>query len=186
MIYILILKLKRFEWDSLRPEEVCQVCFEPLIRIYKQRMADHPLENSEVIKEDFYSDLTKRQRGLFSFHVFYDHAVESLEEFYWWSTYFGAQPKIWSAIQSGVNYLGDEPMLQILDDIGLVLKAYPHPRNLDEFNVTREDFVRNQALLDSTSPLFTKFKASSPLTLQKIAVILAITSRNSSCSKISS
>ena len=168
VIYILITKVKRWELDSLSLEEVCNVCFEPLILAYKQRMADHTLENSSIIKEKFYSDLTDGQRALFSFHVFYDHAVESLEEFYWWSAYFFAQPKIWSSIKSGVNYYRDEYMLQILESVESVLKTYHHPRSLDEFNVTREDIVRNQELLESISPLSNKFNEASPLTIQKI------------------
>lgn len=168
MIYILISMVKRWELDSLSLEEVCNVCFEPLILAYKQRMADHTLENSSMIKEEFYSDLTDGQRALFSFHVFYDHAVESLEEFYWWSAYFFAQPKIWSAIKSGVNYYRDEHMLRILKSVESVLKTYHHPRSLDEFNVTREEIVSNQELLESMHPLFIEFNVASPLTIQNI------------------
>jgi len=164
----LISKVKRWELDSLSLEDVCNVCFEPLILAYKQRMADHTLESSSMIKEEFYSDLTDGQRALFSFHVFYDHAVESLEEFYWWSAYFFAQPKIWSAIKSGVNHYRDEHMLQILDSVELVLKTYHHPRSLDEFYVTREDIVRNQELLESIYPLSHKFNEASLKTIQNI------------------
>ncbi|WMT42884.1 hypothetical protein RE628_11685 [Paenibacillus sp. D2_2] len=168
MIYILISKVKRQDLGALSQEELCNVCFEPLIRTYKQRMADHTLENGSTIKEGFYNDLSEGQRSLFSFHVYYDHAIESLDEFYWWSAYFMAQPKIWYSIKSGLKYFGDDPMLQILERVESVLKKYNYPGSLDEINVTREDLALNQELLESIRSISYQFNEAAPTTIQNI------------------
>lgn len=83
----------------LTQEAICKACFEPLILVYKNRMAEQSIGDKTMVKEQFYKELTKGQRALFVFKVYYDHASESLTEFYWWSAYFMAQTKIWSAIK---------------------------------------------------------------------------------------
>jgi hypothetical protein len=142
---------------------------EPLINVYKERMAEQTIENNSMIKEQFYYELTNGQRALFSFHVYYDHASNSLAEFYWWSAYFMAQPKIWSAIKAGLQYFGDNTMLQLLEKVEVVLKRYNHPISLDGFSVTREDIIRDKDLLASISPLHVIFDETTPVILQIIS-----------------
>ncbi|WP_416828807.1 hypothetical protein [Ectobacillus polymachus] len=165
----MISKVKREEYSSLTQEALCNVCFNPLIQAYKERMADQTIDDSSKIKEQFYDELTIGQQSLFSFHVYYDHAIKSLDEFYWWSAYFLAQPKIWSAIKSGLKYFGDDKMLQLLENVETVLKRYNHPSSLEEFNITREDILRDKELLASISPLHNIFNEAAPLTLQIIS-----------------
>ncbi|MGM0879160.1 MAG: hypothetical protein ACQEWV_32110 [Bacillota bacterium] len=95
----MIVKMKRQKLDMLTQEAICKACFEPLILVYKNRMAEQSIGDKTMVKEQFYKELTQGQRALFVFKVYYDHASESLTEFYWWSAYFMAQTKIWSAIK---------------------------------------------------------------------------------------
>lgn len=165
MICVLIPIMKRREFDSLPQEALWDVCFKPLIDVYKDRMAGATFDDSPKIKEQFYQELTFGQQALFTFHVYYNHAIKSLEEFYWWSAYFRAQPKIWSIIQSGLNHIRDYQMLELIENVETVLKKYKHPSSLEGFHVTREDLIRNQELLASISPLHDKFYLAAPITI---------------------
>jgi hypothetical protein len=80
-----------------------------------------------------------------------------------------AQPKIWSAIKAGLQYFGDNTMLQLLEKVEAVLKRYNHPISLDGFSVTREDIIRDKDLLVSISPLHVIFDETTPVILQIIS-----------------
>jgi hypothetical protein len=156
------------ELDSLPKDGLSYVCFEPLIQAYKARVSEQSTGDGSTVKEQFYKELTNGQQALFSFHIYYNHASKSLTEFYWWNAYFMAQPTTWSAIKSGLNYFGGGTMLHILGDVEVTLKESNHPVSLDGFNVTREDMMRDQNLLDSIKLLHAAFVEASPATLQLI------------------
>jgi hypothetical protein len=165
----MIVKMKRQGFDSLADEALCKACFEPLILVYKNRMAEQTTENRSMVKELFYKQLTKGQRRLFVFQVYYDHASESLAEFYWWSAYFMAQPKTWSAIKAGLQHFRDDAMVLLLEEIEVVLKKHNHPSSLEGFTVTREDLDRNKELLAFIRPLHVMFNEIAPLTIKIIS-----------------
>jgi hypothetical protein len=162
----MLVQMKRQEFDSLAGEALFNACFKPLILDYKSRMAK---ENSPMVKELFYKELSTGQKALFVFHMYYDHAIESKAEFYWWSAYFMAQPKIWSAIKTGLQYFGEEPMYILLEETELVLKRYNGPNTLEKFTVTREDLVSNGELSASIDPVHIKFNETASLTIKRIS-----------------
>lgn len=162
------LKITQQEFDSLTKDVLCNVCFEPLIRAYKDRVTEQSIENSAIIREQFYQELTNGQKALFSFKVYYNHAIKSLTEFYWWSAYIMAQPKVWLAIKSGLTHFRCERMLSILGDVEATLKESKHPISLNGFNVTREDIMRDKDLLASISLLHLAFNEAAAATLQMI------------------
>ncbi|WP_141432078.1 hypothetical protein [Bacillus sp. 03113] len=165
----MILTMKRQEFDALTHEALFNACFNPLILVYKNRMVEQKEENTSMVKEQFYKQLTKGQQALFAFQVYYTHVSHSLAEFYWWSTYFRAQPKTWLAIISGLQYFGDKGMLLLLEEIDEVLERHNHPSSLEGFSVTREDLDRNQELFASISPLHINFDKAAPLTIKIIS-----------------
>ncbi|MFO1442697.1 hypothetical protein KDN24_05650 [Bacillus sp. Bva_UNVM-123] len=120
------------------------------------------------MKEQFYEQLTEGQRALFMFYAYYNHVSKSIYEFYWWSAYFMAQPKSWSALKAGIGYFQDESMLSLLEKIEQVLKKHNHPNSLDHFTVTREVLDENKELLASIESLHEIFENLSPLTIRTI------------------
>ncbi|TSI11258.1 hypothetical protein [Lysinibacillus sp. BW-2-10] len=158
--------MKRQEFDSLADESLFNACFKPLILDYKSRMSK---ENSSIVKEIFYKELSMGQKALFVFHMYYDHAIESKVEFYWWSVYFIAQPKIWSAIKTGLQYLGEESMYSLLEETELVLKRYNCPNTLEKFAVTREELISNSELSALINPLYIKFNENTKFTIKRIS-----------------
>ncbi|MGG3624551.1 hypothetical protein ABES25_13430 [Bacillus gobiensis] len=162
----MIVQMKRQEFDSLADKALFNACFKPLILDYKSRMAK---ENSSMVKELYYNELSTGQKALFVFHMYYDHAIESKTEFYWWSAYFMAQPKIWSAIKTGLQYFREEPMYLLLEETELVLKRYNCPNTLEKFAVTREDLDSNRELSASINSLYVDFNKTAPLTIKGLS-----------------
>ena len=146
-----------------------QKCFEPLVKNYKNRVSEETHFNSiSQIKEQFYEQLTEGQRALFMFYAYYNHVSKSIYEFYWWSAYFMAQPKSWSALKAGISYFQDKSMLSLLEKIEQVLKKHHHPNSLDHFTVTREELDKNKELLASIKSLHEIFENISPLAIKTI------------------
>jgi hypothetical protein len=80
-----LVKIRRQEFDSLEDAALGRACFEPIIP--KIRGKDN------VVKAQVYKQLTTGQQALFMFNAYYNHASNSLAEFYWWTAYYPAQPK---------------------------------------------------------------------------------------------
>ena len=148
--------------------DLSQKCFEPLIKIYKKQVSEETNLKTSQIKEQFYEQLTEGQKALFMFYVYYNHVSKSIYEFYWWSAYFMAQPKSWSALKAGISYFRDESMLLLLEKIELELKKHKFPNSLDNFTITREDLNQNKELHTSIKSLHVIFENTSPLTINNI------------------
>src|ERR1700748_91384 len=99
--------MSKQDFDLLTLTNLSQGCFEPLIKIFKNRVAEQTFTVSQI-KKKFYEQLTEGQRALFMFYAYYNHVSKSLIEFYWWSAYFMAQPRSWSAIKTGIKYFDDK------------------------------------------------------------------------------
>lgn len=164
----MLLKLNKDVFDSIDDAELWSVCFEPIISVYKDKMSQQTSDNEQEIKLEFYRLLNDGQRALFMFLAFYNHAKKSLGEFYWWSAYYYAQPKVWKEIKASFMRFETEDMLQILEKMEDLLSDRNYPRSLVEFTATFEDIHHDSELLMLISPLNDKFIECSPWTLLKI------------------
>jgi hypothetical protein len=160
--------MKKQDYDLLTGSNLSQGCFSPLIKTYKNRVAQQTSLSIYQIKEQFYNQLTDGQRELFMFYAYYNHVSRSPKEFYWWSAYFMAQPQSWSAIKTGVKYFNDKSMLLLLERIEVELKKHNHPDTLEEFTVTRDDLDRNKELQASFKSLYAVLDKTSSITISKI------------------
>ncbi|MBS4201064.1 hypothetical protein KHA93_15605 [Bacillus sp. FJAT-49732] len=163
-----LLKIKKQDFDSLPISELSQRCFEPLISLYKSKIAVETNSSILGFKEGFYEQLSEGQKALFMFYVYYNHARKSHIECYWWSAYFMAQPKSWSAIKAGMKHFKDDSMIQLLENIEQKLKQHDYPQTLENFAVTREELNRNKDLEASFKSLYTLLEITSPITIRKI------------------
>jgi hypothetical protein len=164
----LLVKMKKQDYDLLTRTNLSQGCFVPLIKIYKNRVAEQTSFSISQIKEQFYQQLTEGQRALFMFYAYYNHVSKSLIEFYWWSAYFMAQPQSWSAIKTGIKYFDDKSMLLLLERIEAELKRHNHPDTLEGFTVTRDNLERNKELQASFKSLYVILDKTSSLTISNI------------------
>ncbi|MDX8361215.1 hypothetical protein [Cytobacillus sp. IB215316] len=166
---MLIVKMTRKEFDTLAHEELCKVCFEPLIIAYKNSMAEQTLQSMSAFKEQFYEQLTTGQQALFVFHMFYDHARKSVVELYWWSSYFYAQPKNWSSIKASVHHFQDIDMFKLLEEIESVLLQHQYPSSLEDYHITREDLANNKELITRFNRFHLQFIENTSKTIKLIS-----------------
>jgi len=158
--------MKKQAIDLLTCNDLSKKCFEPLIECYKREVSAQT--DFSQFKEKFYKQLTEGQRALFMFYVYYNHVSKSLAEFYWWSAYFIAQPKTWSAIKKSIKYFKDDPLLLLLEKMELELQQYHPPDTLETFTVTREQLEQSKELQTAMNSLYIIFENIAPLSIRKI------------------
>ncbi|WP_274364774.1 hypothetical protein [Paenibacillus thermotolerans] len=156
----MFVSMSSMKFAALEDTALGAVCFDPVIPKIRGK--------SLAVKEQVYEGLTPGQQALFMFNAYYNHASKSLPEFYWWSAYYLAQPKAWSAIKASLNVFGAETMLHLLDSIEELLDPERFPRSLDRFAAAYNDLDGNPALLAAMEPLYDKFNEASPAALKAI------------------
>jgi hypothetical protein len=156
------------ELASMPPEKLGAFCFRPMIGAYKEKMSVTELEDSAAVKEQFYNELTNDQQALFSFFVYYYHAVDPLDEYFWWNAYFLAQPKIWSATKAALNYFDDNVQLQLLEKVEGALLSWGQPTSLVDFHTKREDLAKQEEWLAAMSSFHLSFLEAAPNSLRLI------------------
>ncbi|MGG1400330.1 hypothetical protein ABE288_21300 [Bacillus salipaludis] len=154
------IKLSRKIFNSLEDSQLVRACFDPLIPLIRGK--------SNKVKEEVYNQLTTEQKKLFIFNAFYNHACNSLAEFYWWSAFYLVQPKIWSELKSALRHFKTDEMLGILLEMEKVTKAQNNPIELEKFDVSYNDLYHNPELYSFVSPLFKKFVDVTQTTLNLI------------------
>ncbi|NRD77112.1 hypothetical protein HPT25_06335 [Bacillus sp. BRMEA1] len=168
----MLIKMQRKDFDVLKRSNLSQGCFEPLIKIYKKRVADQASFCITHVKEQFYKELTDGQRALFMFYAYYNHASKSVQECYWWSAFFFAQPKSWSAIKSSSWYFDDHALFLLLEKLEQELICHHHPTTLESFSVKREDLDLNKELQSSFESLYIELGKTFSKSLKKINMII--------------
>lgn len=158
--------MKKQDIHLITCPDLSQKCFEPLIDFYKRGISKET--NANQFKEQFYEQLSKGQRALFVFNTYFNHASKAFIEFYWWSAYYYAQPKIWSALKSSAKFFKDESLLSLFEKIEQVFKQHNYPTTLENFTITREDLDQHIDLQASILTLHITFETIVPLTVKKI------------------
>jgi hypothetical protein len=152
--------MKKQVFESIDVTELGAACFDPFVPFIRGK--------DIKVKEELYQKLTTGQKALFMFKAYYNHANKSLAEFYWWSAYYYAQPKSWSAIKEGLKYFEAAEFYSLFGKIENVLERRKFPRNLEEFAVTYDDIHKNSELFADIEPLHHLFIEISPITLKII------------------
>lgn len=156
----MLISLKRDDFETMDDTVLGAACFEPFIPFIRGK--------DMKVKEELYQKLTSGQKALFMFKAYYNHANKSLAEFYWWSAYYYAQPKSWSAIKTGLQYFGADAFHRLIEDVEKVLEVRGYPKNLENFTVSYNDIDKDHQLLSAIDPLHNMFNEISPETLKII------------------
>ncbi|MCR8842857.1 hypothetical protein NQ117_04120 [Paenibacillus sp. SC116] len=149
----------------LNPDDnqLVEACFQPLIQAFKQVRITNGDEAA------FYEELTLGQQTLFMFRVYYDHAIVSREDLYWWSAYFYAQPRKWSALKQGIEYFDAKEILRIFTNIESLLATKAYPRHLDDFIYTMKDLELDSSLMTAFDAYYIDFQHYAVLAIQHAA-----------------
>lgn len=144
----MLVTLQRDVFDRMNDGELISACFGPLILAYKE------VSSRGGDLSDFYQKMSSGQQTLFVYRTYYSHAIESVQELYWWSAFFLAQEARWAALNEQMRLLGDLEFISLLQDMEGMLRTRSHPIPLADFSrVSRND-------LDSDAELRVFFQSA--------------------------
>jgi hypothetical protein len=122
------------------------------------------LTRGDDFSTGLFKELSRGQQALFVFRAYYNHAMKSDADFYWWSAYFIAQPERWSGLKSGLRFFGDRTTIHVLDSLEGILEKRNHPRNLENFYVSATDLNNDPELRSSVSHLYDNLREATSIT----------------------
>ncbi|MFB7305171.1 DMP19 family protein [Heyndrickxia sporothermodurans] len=156
----MLIKMNSKSFHSFKDKALPRACFEHIIPLIRGK--------NNTVKVSIYSQLSRGQKSLFMFNAYFNHASNSLAEFYWWSSYYIAQPNAWSEIIKALQYFNAERMLNIIVEIEEVLKEKKQKECLENFESSYKDLESNPDLHTIVNRLFTNFNEISSATLTTI------------------
>lgn len=154
---------------ELDDDALSNACISPVIDLYKE----HQAQNPDLI-EQLFLRLTKGQLALFAYRSLYNHARNSLSEFYWWSAYYYAQPDRWRGLLRSLQFWGESAMLHAIGEVEQELQGRGYSRTLEGFNVYEADLEQDAELRAAFSSLQQKFNLASPLILASIGAYIRL------------
>ncbi len=154
-----LIPMNREQFGNLDDAELGWACIEPAIQLVR---------SGQMSKSQVYAGLTSGQRALFMFRAYYNHAIQSLPEFYWWSSYFLAWQNAWKEIKAGLHYFEDDAMIQLFIETETALLSRNPPQRLEEFQIPHDDLDYDEDLRAMVIPLYNKFRELSPSTLNRM------------------
>ena len=160
----MLIKMKRQVFDSLDDSALPKACFEPIIPMIRAK--------DGVVKSSVYKQLRTEQQRLFMFNAYYNHAINSLAEFYWWNAYYIAQPKAWSEIKAALEYFKLNEIKELLEKMEVFLKKKLNPSGLEKFEISYSDLDRDPQLFSFFDSLNTQFIEISPVVLKQIGKVI--------------
>lgn len=85
-----LVTITRQEFQSLGDERLSWVCIEPVLL---------PMRGKDMsVKTQTISQLSKGQQALCMFRIMFDHAKNSVIEYYCWISYLLDKPALWSGV----------------------------------------------------------------------------------------
>lgn len=137
-------------FDQLTDEQLGWACIEQVLLPLRGKDAD--------AKRRAYQQCSPGQQALMMFRVFYDHARDSREAYYYWVSELLRAPDTWEGVQKGMRDLGLEEMLALLADTKAVLLADSRPTSEREQQASPPDGERDQELWAAIDQLYRRFQ----------------------------
>jgi hypothetical protein len=135
---ILLVDMKRKDWESFSDVDLLMACIEPTI--LKIRGRDFSAKTQIISK------LYSGQQALCMFRILYP-AKNSAVDYYSWISYLLEQPNYWIGVIDGLRFFGDTPMIQLLEETAQILDAKTRENSLED----------NIELQTKIIPLFKRF-----------------------------
>lgn len=159
-----LVTVKKQDFDSLDDERLGWACMEPtFLQIRGKDM---------TVKTQVISQLTKGQQALCMFRVLYDHAKNSVSEYYAWISYLLDKPGYWSGVTDGLRFFGDTSMIRLLEKTKEVLEARNHKMGVLWSEATFKDLDHDNELLTAVSLLFERFQEIALDSLKQISMYI--------------
>lgn len=155
--------MKRHEFESMDDYPLSWACIEPVIQQVKGK--------DNTVRTQVYSQLSMGQQALMMFMVLYNHA-HSVEEFYWYSCYFRSQPKVWSAIESSMDFFADDAMLEVYEKLEGTVQNRLYLQDHTEQEISINDLETDSDLHAAFSQIHSEYRHFAVNTLRRIGTYI--------------
>ena len=159
-----LVAMKKQEWDSLNDERLGWACMEPTFQQIRGKEMS--------VKTQAISRLTKGQQALCMFRVLYDHAKNSVSEYYAWICYLLDNEVYWTGVTGSLHFFGDSSMIRLLEETKEVLEARNHKLGTQWSDAALKDLDQDQELRIAVSRLFERFLEIAPDSLRQISAYI--------------
>ncbi|NUU62124.1 hypothetical protein [Paenibacillus agri] len=161
-----LVTVKQHDFDALDDERLGWICMEPTFQQIRGKEMS--------VKTQVISQLTKGQQALCMFSVLYDHAKNSVSEYYAWISILLDTPGYWSSVTEGLHFFSDTSMISLLDETKEVLEARNRRLGVQWSDATFKDLDQDHELLDTVTLLFERFLTLSQGSLQQISAYIRL------------
>jgi len=159
-----LVKVKKHDFETLNDERLGWVCMEPTFLQIRGKDIS--------VKTKVVAGLTKGQQALCMFRVFYDHAKNSVSEYYAWVSYLLGSSGYWSGVMGGLRYFGDAPMSRLLEETKEILEARKQRLGVEFDEASFKDLEQDDELLNTFNLLFDRFLHIAPNSLKQISTYI--------------
>lgn len=144
-----LVAMTKQDFDSMDGERLSWACVEPtLLKIRGKDM---------TVKAQAMARLTKGQQALCMFRVLYDHAKNSVGEYYAWVSYLLDKSDYWTGVIGGLRFFGDTTMMQLLNETKQILEQRNQKLGIKLSDATLNDLEQDHELSITISLLFERF-----------------------------
>lgn len=147
-------------YDAMDADALGRVCTDP---VFRQISGKPPEAKAQAI-----SRLTPGQQALTMFRVLYNHASNSLTEYYCWMAYLQTQPNYWSGIVGALRFFGEASMVELIESARAVIEARNRKLGMSWENATYKDLEEDRELLAAMSESYARFQQHAAGTRQRI------------------
>ncbi|KQO14749.1 hypothetical protein [Paenibacillus sp. Leaf72] len=152
--------MSKQDFDTLNDERLGWACSKHIL--LQIRGKDRQAKNEAM------AGLNESQRALCMFRVFYDHAKNSVSEYYGWVSQLLAEPGYWSGVTSGLQFFGDSSMLRLLEETKEIFEERRVRLGLQWSDAVLKDLEQDHDLMAAASRLFSHLNEIAPQSLRLI------------------
>jgi hypothetical protein len=159
-----LVAMKKQDFDSLDDERLGWACMEPTFLLIRGK--------DMSVKKQAITQLTNGQQALCMFRVLYDHAKNSVTEYYTWISYLLDKPGFWFGVTAGLGFFGNTSMNHLLEESKEVLEARNRKLGLQWSDATFKDLDHDHELLNAVGLLFERFLEIAADSLKQISTFI--------------
>ncbi|MFD0671094.1 hypothetical protein [Cohnella sp. GCM10027633] len=144
--------------EDLTSDQLSWLCIEPMLLAVRGKSLNE--------KRDMFLRLTEGQQALYLFYAYHNHAG-TLEEFYWFASYYISEVRSWDDIVRGLRYFGDTELAELLTRLERVVQC--KLRHDDEWrSATVADLETDARLRGEIETMYANYRSLTPLTIKRM------------------
>ncbi|MNN45735.1 hypothetical protein D3C81_1600820 [compost metagenome] len=157
-------KMDSEEFQTLSDERLGWLCMEPAFMLIRGK--------SPEVKAEVIAQLSRGQKALCMFRVFYDHSYKSAAEYYAWLSYILDMPGYWSGVQEGLLFFEDTAMIRLLEETRNTLELRNCRLGLRWSDAAFKDLEQDRELAGQIDGFYERYQIQSAESLANIAAYI--------------